>query len=103
MEITSEELKQKIENGDKIIVDFYADWCGPCQILKPIFERVAEETNEVELYTMNVDNNVDLVSTLGIRGIPTIKSFYGGKEFQSNSGVLNEQQIKLLVSNLING
>ena len=43
MEITTEELKQKIENGEKLVVDFWAPWCGPCKIMKPIFEKVSQE------------------------------------------------------------
>ena len=43
MEITTEELKQKIENGDKLIVDFHGVWCGPCKVMKPAFEKLAEE------------------------------------------------------------
>ena len=43
MEITTEELKQKIENGEKLIVDFWGTWCGPCKVMKPAFEKVAEE------------------------------------------------------------
>ena len=58
MEITTEELKQKIENGTKLIVDFHGLWCGPCKIMKPTFEKVAQQmrnsNSEVELYTMYI-------------------------------------------------
>ena len=107
MEITTEELKQKIENGDKVIVDFWASFCGPCKVMKPVFEKLGDEyvkeNSEVQLYTMNVEENKEFASSLGIRAIPTIKSFSGGKEFSSNVGMLQELQIKNLVSNLING
>ena len=43
MEITENELQEKIKNGEKIIVDFYTDWCGPCKLMKPIFERVSQQ------------------------------------------------------------
>ena len=107
MEITTEELKQKIENGDKIIVDFWGVWCGPCKVMKPAFEKVAEEyrkeNSEVQLYTMDVDKNKEFASSLGIRAIPTVKSFSGGKEVYSQPGMQMEGQIKQLVTNLING
>lgn len=107
MEITTEELKQKIENGEKLIVDFWGTWCGPCKVMKPAFEKVAEEyrkeNSEVQLYTMDVDKNKEFASSLGIRAIPTIKSFSGGKEVYSQPGMQMEGQIKQLVSNLING
>lgn len=107
MEITTEELKQKIENGEKLIVDFWGTWCGPCKVMKPVFEKVAEEyrqeNSEVQLYTMDVDKNKEFAASLGIRAIPTVKSFSGGKEVYSQPGMQMEGQIKQLVTNLING
>jgi thioredoxin 1 len=107
MEITSEELKQKIENGDKLIVDFWGVWCSPCKVMKPVFEKVAEEyrkeNSEVQLYTMDVDKNKEFAASLGIRAIPTVKSFSDGKEVYSQPGMQMESQIKQLVTNLING
>lgn len=107
MEITSKELKQKIENGDKIIIDFWGVWCSPCKIMKPIFEKVAEEYRkenaEIQLYTMDVDKNRETISNLGIRNIPTIKSFNGGKEVESRTGVLQEEQLNEMVKTLLNG
>ena len=107
MEITSEELTKKIKNGEKLIVDFHGVWCGPCKVMKPAFEKLAEEyrkeNSEVQLYTMDVDKNKEFVSSLGVRAIPTVKSFSGGKEIYSQPGMQMEGQIKQLVTNLING
>jgi len=107
MEITTEELKQKIENGDKLIVDFWGTWCQPCRVMKHAFEKVAEEyrkeNSEVQLYTMDIDKNKEFAASLGVRAIPTVKSFSGGKEVHSQSGVQMESQIKQFVNNLING
>ena len=65
MEITTEELKQKIKNGEKVLVDFHGIWCGPCQIMKPVFEKIGNqlksENSEIQLYTMDVDKNKDFV------------------------------------------
>lgn len=107
MEISQEELKTKIENGEKIIVDFWAKFCGPCRAMKPTFEKVAEsmriQNSEVQLYTLDVEENRELAVSLGIRAVPTIKSFSEGKEIGTVMGMQNESQIKDLVSNLING
>ena len=107
MEITTEELKQKIENGDKLIVDFWAAFCGPCKVMKPTFEKLSEqyrkENSEVQLFTMDVEKNRDFAASLGIRAVPTVKSFSGGKETYSQPGMQMESQIKQLVTNLING
>jgi len=102
MEITELELQKKINNGDKIIVEFWSTWCGPCKMMKPIFERVAQNNDtDVQMYTMDIDNNRDFVSSLGIRSIPTIKVFDGGEVKETKVGVLAEQNIKELVTNLL--
>ena len=107
MEITQEELRKKIENGDKLIVDFWAKFCGPCKMMKPMFDKVSEElrneNSEVQLYTLDVEQNRDLAVELGVRAVPTLKSFSDGKEVYSRPGMQMEGQIKELVDNLING
>lgn len=104
MEITTEELKQKIENGEKLIVDFYGIWCSPCSIMKPTFEKLSnqyrEENSEVQLYTMDVDKNRDLAVEYGVRAIPTIKVFNNGEVVNSKTGVQQEAQLIELVDSL---
>lgn len=104
MEITAKELQEKINNGDKIIVDFAASWCGPCRMLKPIFEKVSSEnTTEVQMYTMDVDTNRDMAVSLGIRSVPTIKVFNGGQVVDTKVGIVQEEVLKQITKELING
>ena len=104
MEISSVELQEKIKNGEKVIVDFHAQWCGPCKMMKPTFEKLTtENTSEVQMYTMDVDLNREIAISLGIRSVPTIKVFNGGGVVETKVGVLSEGQIKDLVTELING
>ena len=104
MEITTEELKQKINNGEKLIIDFHAKWCSPCKVMKPIFEKIAnqikEEGSEVQMYTMDVDNNREYTVELGLRSIPTIKGFSNGKEILSEVGVKQKEAILEMVNKL---
>jgi len=102
MEITGKELQEKINNNEKVIVEFWAEWCGPCRMMKPVFER-AESNNdtEVQMYTMDIDQNRDYVQTLGIRSIPAVKVFSNGNVTDTFVGVMNEEKIKSLVNNLI--
>jgi thioredoxin 1 len=106
MEISTQELKQKIENGEKLIVDFWASFCGPCKVMKPTFEKISEEyrnkNSDIQLYTMNVELNQDFAVSLGIRGVPTTKSFKNGEEVNSRVGMLQELQIKELITELSN-
>jgi thioredoxin 1 len=102
MEISSDDLNEKIISGKKVIVEFWAEWCGPCRMMKPIFEKVSNENStEVEMYTMNVDNNRDFSVKYGIRNIPTVKIFDKKEVVETRVGVLNEDSIKNLVKTLL--
>jgi thioredoxin 1 len=104
MEISSVELQQKINSGEKLMVEFWAEWCGPCKMMKPIFEKVASSNaSDVKMYTLNIDLNRDAALSLGIRSIPTIKMFNSGQVVDTKVGLLNENQINELVTELING
>jgi thioredoxin 1 len=104
MEITAKELLEKIENGEKVMVDFWATWCGPCRMLKPIFEKVTTENEtDVQMYTMDVDLNRDLAVSLGIRSVPTIKVFDKGQVVETKVGVVQESELKQIAKNLVNG
>lgn len=104
MEITAKELQEKIENGEKVMVDFWATWCGPCRMLKPIFEKVTTENEtDVQMYTMDVDLNRDLAVSLGIRSVPTIKVFDKGQVVETKVGVVQEMELKQIAKNLVNG
>jgi thioredoxin 1 len=105
MEISTVDLQQKINNGEKVIVEFWAEWCGPCKMMKPVFERVSNsnENGDVQMYTMNIDLNKEVGASLGIRSIPTIKVFNNGSVIDTKVGMLSEVSIKGMVTELING
>jgi thioredoxin 1 len=104
MEINTKELKEKITNGEKVMVEFWAQWCGPCRMMKPVFESVAKENQSgVQMYTMDVDSNRELAGELGIRSIPTVKVFSNGQLVETKVGMLQEGHIKGMLNDLING
>lgn len=104
MEITTEELKQKIENGEKLLVDFYTEWCGPCRMMKPIFDKISEqfrnENSDIQLYTMNVEKNRDIAVEYGVRAVPTIKVFNNGEVVDTKTGAQQEAQLIELADSL---
>ena len=104
MEITTEELKQKIENGEKIMVDFWGTFCGPCKVLKPVFESVSEivkeDSSSVNLYTFNIETDMGYMRELGIRSVPTIKGFSNGKEIFSEVGIKDTNDLLEMVDKL---
>lgn len=104
MEISSQELKTKINNGEKVLIDFYANWCRPCMIMKPTFEKVSQQLNEqnsgVQLYTFNIESDREFAAQLGIRSVPTIKGFSSGKESFTEIGMKDERTLNQLVNKL---
>ena len=86
---------EEIINGDKpVLIDFHADWCGPCKILSPIIQEVAKELNEkVRVITIDVDKNPAVSSKFQIRGVPTMILFKDGKSVWRQSGVLQKGEI----------
>lgn len=67
-----EEFNQLIEENSKVIIDFYATWCGPCQMLSPIMEELSQEVNEVKIVKVDVDEATDLAEMFQIMSIPTV-------------------------------
>jgi thioredoxin 1 len=104
MEITNSELREKLNNGEKVVVEFWAPWCGPCKMLKPVFERVATtNTTNIQMYTMNIEegDNKEIAIEYGVRSIPAIKTFNGSELRETSVGVVSEDRIKELVDSLV--
>ena len=80
MEITDANIAGLMAEGKPMILDFWATWCGPCQMIGPMIDELAEEFNgKIIIGKVNVDENSDLPSQYGIRNIPTILFFKGGE------------------------
>ena len=104
MEILSNELKSKIDNGDIVMVAFTATFCGPCRMYKPTFSKLSESA-QIPMYIMSVDEhgNQDYAIELGIRAVPTTKLFSNGVEMFSKPGMMSETELKSVINNVING
>jgi thioredoxin len=105
MEITSQELRNKIKNGEKLIVDYWAPWCGPCKVMKPMFEsagkQLIEQNSDVKLYTFNIESDRDFISEVGIRSVPTIKGYSNGNEVFSQVGLKQTNVILEMTKELL--
>lgn len=75
--VTSEDLRKLQNNGNKILVDFWAPWCGPCKQLIPRLEALESNYPNVSFVKLNVDENVDFALDLNIRSVPTVMIFDG--------------------------
>lgn len=87
--ITADDFDAEVLNNDGVVlIDFWAAWCAPCLALAPIIEKVAENVKgKAQVLKLNVDENQDIAMKFGIRGIPTVKIFKGGKEVETIVGL----------------
>ena len=81
IKVNLENFSQEVLKSDKpVLLDFYADWCGPCNMMAPEMEAFAEETETVEDCKLDVDDATDLAMTFGVMSIPTVILFKNGEE-----------------------
>jgi len=93
----SEFNKVTKESKKKVLVDCYADWCGPCKMLGPIIEEVSEEEKDFEFYKLNVDEAEKISMEYGIMSIPTLLIFENGELVKKSVGFLPKDKIKELL------
>ena len=97
--IDGKDFDDKIKSADKpVIVDFYADWCGPCKMLAPILESLADEQkDEIVFLKLNVDDSPDVAARYSVQSIPTLISFKGGQLHNTMVGPGTKQKILELI------
>ena len=94
--VTKDSTFEKDVSSDKlaVIVDFWAEWCGPCKQIGPVLEKIAEEKKEtLKIFKLNVDDNPEMPQKYGVRGIPTLMLFKEGKLIDTKVGSLPKAAI----------
>jgi thioredoxin 1 len=103
LELNSETFKENISQNDKItMVDFHAPWCGPCKIIGPIVDELANEYGDKAIIAkLNVDENSDIAAQLGIRNVPTILFFKNGEILDKVVGMTTKSNLENKINSLI--
>ena len=94
VEVTKANFEEEVLKAQvPVVIDFWASWCGPCRMLSPIVDEVAEETDVIKFCKINVDEEPDLASQFKVMTIPTLIVFKGGEEVKRNVGVISKEEI----------
>ena len=79
-----------------VLVDFWAEWCGPCKMMHPVFERMAKKYRHIKFTRVNVDQNQDISMKYGVQAIPTFILFKDGKQVERMTGAVGESGIQMI-------
>jgi thioredoxin 1 len=87
-----------LQSGQPVLVDYWAEWCGPCKMIAPILDEVAKDySGRLNVAKMNVDQNREVPAKFGIRGIPTLMIFKGGQLAATKVGALSKAQLTAFI------
>jgi len=101
IQLDQKDFQKTIEGNKKVLIDFYADWCGPCQTLLPTVHKLAAEfEGDVIIKKVNVDQNPDLAAKFGVRSIPTLVYLSEGKEVNRQVGLVVENDLRTNINQL---
>ena len=93
IKVTKDNLESIKNNGLPVLLDFYADWCGPCRMVSPIIDEIAEERMDIAVGKINVDKESELAKEFRVFSIPTLVVLRGGKIINQASGARTKAQI----------
>ena len=97
--VTGDTFEQEVLKAEgKVLVDFWAGWCGPCQMMGPIVDEVAEERNDIIIGKLNVDTQPEIALRYNVMSIPTLILFENGEEAQKSIGLISKEELLELIN-----
>lgn len=98
IKITSANFEEEVLNSDKmVLIDFYAEWCGPCKMLAPTIEELAKENENIKIAKINVDDEKDLALEYQIMSIPTVVAIKNGQEIDRSIGLVSKSKLENMI------
>ena len=98
IELTSENFEQEVLHADKtVLVDFWASWCGPCKMLSPVIEEIADERSDIKVGKVNIDEHPELAQKYGVMSIPTVLVIKDGEEVNKLVGAVPKKALLDLI------
>ncbi len=98
MSVSNENFEGEVLKSDKkVLIDFYADWCGPCKMLSPIVEEVARDNSDIKVVKINIDENEELAVKYGVASIPTLIVIENGEVKNIRVGLMSKSEVEELV------
>ena len=101
LELTSNNFNREISNNQLLLVDFWAEWCGPCKSMHPVFSRMAKKYKQVRFARVNVDNAQDIAMKYGVQSIPTFMMFKDGEIANRMVGAVGEPGIHMICKKIL--
>ena len=98
LSVSKENFESEVlKSENPVLIDFYADWCGPCKMVSPIVEQLAKEHEDVKVVKINIDDNQELAVNFGVTAIPTLIVVKNGEEVTRTVGVASKSEIEAMI------